>query len=181
MDVDLGSLDALLASFEAHSRDHKDDDRVAATDIPCSASSVDSGSTQKGGDCVDILTAGRGMILHLAGRVHEDPSASAQLSVKLCQLLHLLLEGRACPHSNLVFGFGNPVEVRLSLVRPARLVSACYIVFVRARGAACRCTPSFASLHRVMTSAMAVAAVGSPPPWSPRAYPAFSSSCSITT
>ena len=109
-------LDTLLVTFEAHSRDHDKDDVQTPTDLQLSASSIDSATaTQKQTDCLDLLSALKPMCLQqiagVVGVLHAGDATVSLLTSKICEFVGVLASGRACPHSNFVFGFGKPSEV----------------------------------------------------------------------
>lgn len=112
----LALLDSLLSTFEGHARDHDKHEEEERAGIACSD---DSGPTQRQGDCVDVLSA-LPVVFHKLGSdacalPPEESAMYYQLSSKLCQFIGILLEGRACPHSNYVFGFGQPSQVEWAL------------------------------------------------------------------
>ncbi len=124
-------FESLLAAFEAHARDH-DKDEEYCMDVACSASSVDSGATQKQADCLVILSALPTVFQKVGADLCVIPRADPmyhQLSAKVVQFLGLLLDGRTCPHSAAVFEFGAPQKVCARVAACAPRLLQCYFHF----------------------------------------------------
>jgi hypothetical protein len=144
-------IDALLATFQVHQRDHEEDNAYNGG-LSATASQPETQSD----DCSGFLNVFSGMLLQMGHTLAQQPpgprgvaSERVALARQFCQFLDIVLQQKVCPHSHLVLGGGTPGKVSVVLSRRVSLDAENFHVAPPTCGlVVCRCSRFCASWYR---------------------------------